>query len=391
LNSHKFKIIGIFALGIALTVTLGACDLNDDPDPTPDTYTITIEMLGEGEVLDEEDNVILDEDEETKEIFVEAGDTLKLYPSPAEGRIITYDGEFEFDGEEEILIIEADEDKTGKIFFTLEDKLIYNQELTFNPVNFENEERINPFKEPEIREAMNWLIDRNYIVEEFYWEELDADPRYIPASRYLDYENYSGFEDKRQELEDKYSYDKEEAEKVITDKMKDLGAENQDGSWEYNGEPVELTILIRNDDPDNRRENIGNYVADQLENIGFEVEREYGDFNELSPIWLEENPEEGKWNIYTGGWSSGGRFIEEDRPRSIIYGDDQIPFHFRGDPYYPLFEKYEPLPELSNYVNKIINREWSTLEERAEFLEEAWELALKDSFRIWIGEFIWED
>lgn len=40
-------------------------------------------------------------------------------------------------------------------------------ELTFNPVGPEFKDgSFNPFSNPRIREAMNWLIDRNYIVNE---------------------------------------------------------------------------------------------------------------------------------------------------------------------------------------------------------------------------------
>ena len=43
-------------------------------------------------------------------------------------------------------------------------------ELTFNPVGptFPETGDLNPFHVPAIREAMNWLVDRNHIVEEIY-------------------------------------------------------------------------------------------------------------------------------------------------------------------------------------------------------------------------------
>ena len=40
-------------------------------------------------------------------------------------------------------------------------------EMTFNPAVF-TDGRLNPFSNPKIREAMNWLIDRNYVVQEIY-------------------------------------------------------------------------------------------------------------------------------------------------------------------------------------------------------------------------------
>lgn len=45
-----------------------------------------------------------------------------------------------------------------------------NSEITFNPVGpeFPGTGKLNPFSVPRIREAMNWLIDRDYIAQELY-------------------------------------------------------------------------------------------------------------------------------------------------------------------------------------------------------------------------------
>ena len=45
-----------------------------------------------------------------------------------------------------------------------------NTELTFNPTGptFAKTGELNPFHVPAIREAINWLIDRDHIVEEIY-------------------------------------------------------------------------------------------------------------------------------------------------------------------------------------------------------------------------------
>ncbi|MEZ4658653.1 MAG: ABC transporter substrate-binding protein [Caldilineaceae bacterium] len=56
-------------------------------------------------------------------------------------------------------------------------------ELTFNPAGpvFDGTGKLNPFAVPAVREAMNWLIDRDYIAEELYGGL--AVPRYLPITR----------------------------------------------------------------------------------------------------------------------------------------------------------------------------------------------------------------
>ena len=49
----------------------------------------------------------------------------------------------------------------------------YN-ELTFNPSACDDTSKLNPFSVPRIREAMNWLVDREYIVAEIMGVKMDA-------------------------------------------------------------------------------------------------------------------------------------------------------------------------------------------------------------------------
>jgi peptide/nickel transport system substrate-binding protein len=127
-----------------------------------------------------------------------------------------------------------------------------NDDLTFNvsgPV-FEGTGELNPFSVPKIREAMNWLIDRNYIAEEIMGG-LGL-PRTVPlVGGFPDYALLIG---KVRELEAKYAYDPDRAREVISQEMEALGAEMVDGTWHYEGEPVELIFIIRSED---ERKDIG--------------------------------------------------------------------------------------------------------------------------------------
>src|SRR5262249_23485978 len=57
-----------------------------------------------------------------------------------------------------------------------------SSELTFNPVGltFPKTGELNPFHVPAIREAINWLVDRDYVAEEIYGGL--AVPRYLPLT-----------------------------------------------------------------------------------------------------------------------------------------------------------------------------------------------------------------
>jgi peptide/nickel transport system substrate-binding protein len=170
-------------------------------------------------------------------------------------------------------------------------------ELTFNPVGpeFPATGKLNPFSVPRIREAMNYLIDRNYLANEIMGGL--AVPRYTAlAPSFPDYGRYA---DLIRRLEREYAYNFDKARTIIGEEMQKLGARLEGGKWTYKGEPVTLIFLIRTED---QRKQIGDYIASQLERLGFTVDRQYKTSREASPIWIRGNPADGKWHIYTGGW-----------------------------------------------------------------------------------------
>jgi peptide/nickel transport system substrate-binding protein len=125
-----------------------------------------------------------------------------------------------------------------------------------------------------------------------------ATPKLLPlVSAFPDYTRYI---DTVRALEAKYAYNLDKAKEVVTQRMTELGAElGADGKWTYKGKPITLVFLIRTEDA---RKLIGDYVANQLEALGFTVDRQYKTRTEASPIWVKSDPAEGLWNLYTGGW-----------------------------------------------------------------------------------------
>ncbi len=246
----------------------------------------------------------------------------------------------------------------------------YN-ELTFNTAGpeFADADGFNPFAVPEIREAMNYLIDREHIADEIYGGL--ARPRYLPISTALpDYARLSGIS---RALELEYSYDPGLAEEIISSEMRDLGATMQDGVWHYDGEPVELIILIRNED---ERLDIGDYIANQLEDIGFETERIYASAAEAGPLWTERHPDTGEFHVYTGGWITTAVVRDQADNFDFFYTPRGLPF--------PLWQNYEPTEEFDQIADDLASRRFDTMEERADMFAEALRLSMEDSSRIWL-------
>lgn len=244
-------------------------------------------------------------------------------------------------------------------------------ELTFNPAGpvFQGSGRLNPFAISKIREAMNWLVDRNYIIDEFAGG-LGSIKLFPIVTVFPDYARYA---DVARALEAKYAHNTEKAAAVIRAQMEKLGAEWVDGRWQYDGEPVEIKFLIRVED---ERREYGDYVSNLLELLGFTVERMYRTAAEASPIWIRGNPQDGEWHIYTGGWITTA--ISRDQGGSFDFF-----FTPRGLPF-PLWQAYTPSEELAEIADRLKRNDYSTLEERRELFSRAMELALEDSAHIFL-------
>ncbi len=154
----------------------------------------------------------------------------------------------------------------------------YN-ELTFNPVGpeFPATGKLNPFAVPRIREAMNILIDREYISNEIYGGMAVA--KFFPIT--ASFPDYARYADTVRVLELRYAHDPVKADAIIAEEMVKLGAERVGGKWYYKGEPVEIIILIRVED---ERREIGDYIGNLLADIGFEVVLDYRTSAEATPI-----------------------------------------------------------------------------------------------------------
>jgi peptide/nickel transport system substrate-binding protein len=245
-----------------------------------------------------------------------------------------------------------------------------SMELTVNPVgpHFATGE-LNPFHVPAMREALNWLINRRHVAEELYGGL--AVPRYLPLNTV--FPDYARLADVARALELRYRHDPARAAAVIEREMQRLGAVRERGTWTYQGSAVRVSVLIRTEDA---RRRVGDYVANLLEDLGFRVERLYRSAEEASRIWIAGDPHAGRWHLYTGGWIS-----------TVINRDlaDTFSFYYtaRGRPE-PLWQTYQPDPELDLLADRLQRRDYVDAAQRREWMARALELAMADSVRIWV-------
>ncbi|MEM4420462.1 MAG: ABC transporter substrate-binding protein, partial [Candidatus Caldarchaeum sp.] len=155
---------------------------------------------------------------------------------------------------------------------------------------------LNPFSIKEVRQAFQYLVNRDYVVKELY--RGYASPMTTPLSPY-DYDYAQFFESI---LEAGIKYDPEYANRLITGALTSAGAEKRDGKWFYRDKPVSVKFVIRTED---ERRELGDLVASELEKIGFTVERIYLPFAQAIARVYTTDPVEFTWHLYTEGWERG--------------------------------------------------------------------------------------
>jgi peptide/nickel transport system substrate-binding protein len=383
------KWASLIAVIVVLSMILAACGPTPEPEVIVETIKETVVVEGTPQVVEKEVTKVVQEtvvQEATVEVVVTAApepvertgawvDTIVFVEEPDSDAAVT---RLEV-GDIDVFAYNVSEPEVAARIFDSENLKYYTaygnyNDLTFVPSagpEFAETGVLNPFYSDKIREAMNWLVDRDYIAQEITGGL--ARPRFVPI-------NYASKDsallaDTIAAISLKYAHDPDKAVEVITAEMEAMGAEMVDGKWTYNGEPVVLIGLIRTED---ERLEIGDYVSNLLEDIGFTVERDYKTSAEASPCWLRGDPETGCAHFYTGGWVSTAISRDAATNFSFFYTPDGLPF--------PPWQAYSPSDEFYDIATKLNNSEFATMEERADLMARALELALEDSQRIWLKD-----
>ncbi|HUF00750.1 MAG TPA: ABC transporter substrate-binding protein [Anaerolineales bacterium] len=247
--------------------------------------------------------------------------------------------------------------------------------FSYNPAVFTDTSVLNPFSNRKIRESTNWLIDRNYLNQEIF--AGGSLPKLLQITTQL--AEYTNLIDTARALEAQYAYNPDRAKEVIDAEMEGMGAElGADGKWQFNGEPVTLIFMIR-PDGDGTRLPMGDYFANQLETVGFTVDRQYKTSSEAFPIWLGTAAADGQWHIYTAGYIPGGFPRDERAQLQQGYLNTSIQ---ASEP----FISNVADPEFQQIGDDLAQGNFSTKEERDEMMRRALELSLEDSLFVWTIE-----
>ena len=174
-----------------------------------------------------------------------------------------------------------------------EDNLLLNPAPAKTSATTQN---FNPFSIKQVRFAMNYLIDRNFVVNEIL--KGHGTPMIDPYGIYSP--EYLNIIDTVQSFG--FRHDPVTAERMISDALIHAGAtkdssSNNNGKWMYHRKPIIIKILIRSDIPD--LNSIGNSIASDLQQIGFNVVRDYGDRTKAVSVIYGSDPQDLSWNIYT--------------------------------------------------------------------------------------------
>ncbi|MEX1345396.1 MAG: ABC transporter substrate-binding protein, partial [Candidatus Limnocylindrales bacterium] len=180
---------------------------------------------------------------------------------------------------------EAAQDLRGTPGIELIDAPATAVSLILNPAPA-REGELNPFSIPEIRDAMQFLVNRDAIAQDIYQGAGQpmithvgpSDPDFLTV---YDIDRGSGI-----------SYDPELARELIAEAMTAAGAELVDGSWAYEGQPIRIKLIGRVED---ERRDIADLVRSELEQAGFEVAITYDQFGPAVQKVYSTDPQAFEW------------------------------------------------------------------------------------------------
>jgi len=229
---------------------------------------------------------------------------------------------------------------------------------------------INPFAVPEIREALNRLFDRNFVLNQIYGGfGVTHTLQYF--SQQPDYVREIGF---MSALERSYSYNPTAAIATINAEMSKIpGVTLVGGNWRYNNVDIVVKIVQRTED--SRRFDMGAHMAAQIESAGFTAQLDPSTGGQAFAKVYSGDPDAGVWHLYTEGWGLTG---------FLAFDDGNADFFYNGDFGSAIWQDYSPPPALSAATQALYNGDYIDLAERQELIRKATELGVQDGVRVFM-------
>lgn len=242
-------------------------------------------------------------------------------------------------------------------------------DIILNPAPYKGD-KLNPLSIREVRFALNYIMNRDYVVNEIY--KGFAAPMVTFLSSYdpdfvTIYDIIAKYE---------FGYNLELADKLVTAAMTKAGATKVGGKWTYKGQPISFNFIIRIED---ERREIGDSFASDLEKLGFTVNRLYMPFAQAIDVIYGTDPIDHEWDLYTEGWGKSA-------PDKYDYGT----INQFGAPWLgwmpgwaePTFWNYEN-GTIDDLGQKIYNGQFKSKAERDQLYKKATEMIIQESIRIW--------
>ena len=235
------------------------------------------------------------------------------------------------------------------------------------------EDKLNPFSIPEVRRAMQYLVDREFIAQDLYGGLALPMLTHVSPSDYdfltvYDIDRGSGIR-----------YDAEYARQQIATAMTAAGAERagDPAVWSFGGAPIRLKFIAR---PEDERRQIGDLVRAELEAAGFQVSMTYKDFAPAVLSVYSTDPQAFEWHLYTEGWSRGSA----QRYDSSTVNSMNAPWLGNMPGWREQgFWQYEN-EELDTLGQRLFRGEFQSLEERNEIYRTMTSAGLDESVRVWL-------
>ncbi len=247
--------------------------------------------------------------------------------------------------------------------------------ILLNPAPSEDGQALNPFQFREVRFAMNYLIDRDLVVNEFH--RGYGSPLYEPFGIYSP--EYLNIIDTVESFG--LRHNPQLANSMITAAMAGAGAILENGRWMYAGEPVVVKLLIRSDDLQRRL--IGDDLASKLEGAGFTVQKDYGDLVKANAVVYGSDPQDFQWHAYTEGFAGTSVFVNYN---SYTAAQMYAPWVGRMPGFQnPGFWNYENAT-LDEVTNKIYFANFASAEERSELVNRAVKMGMQEAVRVFVNQ-----
>ena len=240
-------------------------------------------------------------------------------------------------------------------------------------VNPSISDKFNPLSITDVRFALNYLVDRNLIVNEL----LGGHGKPMISNYGMYAADYLSIIDEIESFH--FEYNPSYANDLITDALENAGAEKIHDIWYHDGEQIEISFFIRSDDP--IRKSIGEILSYELENIGFKVKKDFGDLNKAFVVVYGSNPAMQKWHLYTEGWGSSGFSKYDSVGLAQMYSPWFSNMPGNNDPTYWNYKN----DYIDALTQKIYIGDFTSAQERTSLIEEATKEGVNESVRIFLA------